>query len=72
MKSRLAKRLLKLRVDEIEAKVRVQSTDADGNHMVVPVRLVASSMGGEWLKTSAFIERPDPVTGVTREFCVIG
>jgi len=72
LKSRLAKRLLKLRVDEIEAKVRVQSTDAEGNPMVVPVRLVASSMGGEWLKTSAFIERPDPVTGVTREFCVIG
>ena len=72
LKSRLAKRLLKLRVDEIEAKVRVKSTDEDGNPMVVPVRLVASSMGGEWLKTSAYIERPDPVTGVTREFCVIG
>jgi acetyl-CoA carboxylase/biotin carboxylase 1 len=72
LKSRLAKRLLKLNVDEIEAKVRVKSTDADGNSMIVPVRLVASSMGGEWLKTSAYIERPDPVTGVTREFCVIG
>ena len=72
LKSRLAKRLLKLRVDEIEAKVRVKSVDADGNEMVIPVRLVASSMEGEWLKTAAFIERPDPVTGVTREFCVIG
>lgn len=72
LKSSLATRLLKLNVDEIEAKVRVQTTDADGNAMVVPVRLVASSMGGEWLKTSAYIERPDPVTGVTREFCVIG
>lgn len=72
LKSRLANRLLKLRVDEIEAKVRVQSKDADGNLMVVPVRLVASSMGGEWLKTSAYVERCDPVTGVTREFCVIG
>jgi len=72
LKSKLAKRLLKLNVDEIEAKVRVKSTDANGNPMVVPVRLVASSMNGEWLKTSAYIERPDPVTGVTREFCVIG
>jgi acetyl-CoA carboxylase/biotin carboxylase 1 len=72
LKSKLAQRLLKLRVDEIEAKVRVKSVDEKGNSMVVPVRLVASSMQGEWLKTSAFIERPDPVTGVTREFCVIG
>jgi len=72
IKSRLAKRLLKLRVDEIEAKVRVKSVDEDGNAMVVPIRLIASSMEGEWLKTAAYIERPDPVTGVTREFCVIG
>mmetsp|Transcript_11790 Transcript_11790/g.25461 ORF Transcript_11790/g.25461 Transcript_11790/m.25461 type:complete len:2085 (-) Transcript_11790:120-6374(-) len=72
LKSRLAQRLLKLNVDEIEAKVRVKSVDEDGNSMVVPVRLIASSMEGEWLKTAAYIERPDPVTGVTREFCVIG
>lgn len=72
LKSRLAQRLLKLRVDEIEAKVRVMSVDEDGNPMIVPVRLVASSMEGEWLKTAAYIERPDPVTGVTREFCTIG
>jgi len=72
LKSRLAQRLMKLRVDEIEAKVRVKSVDEDGNDMVIPVRLVASSMEGEWLKTTAYIERPDPITGVTREFCVIG
>ena len=72
LKSRLAQRLLKLRVDEIEAKVRVRSVDNDGNPMIVPVRLVASSMQGEWLKTAAYIERPDPITGVTREFCTIG
>jgi len=72
LKSRVAKRLSKLRVDEIEAKVRVKSVDADGNEMIVPVRLVASSMEGEWLKSSAYIERPDPVTGVTREYCLIG
>jgi len=72
LKSKLATRLLKLRVDEIEVKVRVMSTDADGNPVIEPVRLVASSMEGEWLKTSAFSERPDPVTGVTQEFCVLG
>jgi len=72
LKSRLATRLLKLRVDEIEVKVRIATTDDDGKAMVTPVRLVASSMEGEWLKTTAFIERPDPVTGVTREFCIIG
>merc|ERR1711966_234917 len=72
LKSILAQRLLKLNVDEIEVKVRVQSVDEDGNALTVPVRLVASSMEGEWLKTAAFIERPDPVTGVTREFCIIG
>ena len=72
LKSKLADRLLKLRVDEIEVKVRIESTDDNGNPIVTPVRLSASSMEGEWLKTSAFIERPDPVTGVTREFCVLG
>jgi acetyl-CoA carboxylase/biotin carboxylase 1 len=72
LKTKLARRLTKLRVDEIETKVRVTSTDEDGNSVVVPVRLVASSMQGEWLKTSAYIDRPDPVTGVTRERCVIG
>ena len=72
LKSKLAQRLTKLRVDEIETKVRVTTKDEDGNPVVVPVRLVASSMEGEWLKTSAYIDKPDPVTGVTRERCVIG
>lgn len=72
LKSKLAKRLLKLRVDEIEVKVRIASTDEEGKPVIQPVRLVASSMEGEWLKTSAFSERPDPVTGVTTEYCLIG
>ena len=29
-------------------------------------------MEGEWLKTSSFMEDPDPVTGVTKEFCILG
>jgi len=68
IKTRLAPRLLKLRVDEIEVKMRAR-TGKDG---VVPVRLIASSMGGEWLKTQAYVERPDPVSGEGREFCTIG
>jgi len=72
LKSKLATRLLKLRVDEIEVKVRVKSTDSDGNSLIQPVRLIASSMGGEWLKCSAWIETPDPITGVSTQFCTIG
>jgi len=72
LKSRLAQRLLKLRVDEIEVKVRVQGQSENGESIITPVRLIASSMEGEWLKTTAYVERPDPVTGVTQEFCVLG
>lgn len=71
LKSRLAQRLLKLRVDEIEVKVRISSTDENGDSIIQPIRLVASSMSGEWLKTKAYLEYPDPVTGVTQEFCEI-
>lgn len=72
LKSRLAQRLLKLRVDEIEVKIRVQDKAENGEPVITPVRLIASSMEGEWLKTVAYVERPDPVTGVTQEFCVLG
>jgi acetyl-CoA carboxylase/biotin carboxylase 1 len=72
LKSRLAQRLLKLRVDEIEVKVRIKSVDEEGEPYIIPIRLVASSMNGEWLKTAAYEENPDPVTGVTTEFCEIG
>ena len=66
LKSQLATRLLKLRVDEIEVKIRLKNGDD-----IQTVRLVASSMEGEWLKASAYIERADPASGVTKEFCVI-
>ena len=72
LKSQLATRLLKLRVDEIEVKVRIQTAGSDGKPVVQTVRLVASSMEGEWLKTTAFLEKPDPITGVTSEYCIIG
>jgi acetyl-CoA carboxylase/biotin carboxylase 1 len=71
LKSKLANRLLKLRVDEIEVKVRVATMGQDGNREIQSLRLVASSMEGEWLKNVAYLEKPDPVTGVTREYCTI-
>jgi acetyl-CoA carboxylase / biotin carboxylase 1 len=71
LKSHLATRLLKLRVDEIEVKLRVASKGEDGSSIVQNVRLVASSMEGEWLKPTAYLENPDPVTGVTAEYCLL-
>jgi acetyl-CoA carboxylase/biotin carboxylase 1 len=72
LKSRLAQRMLKLRVDEVEVICRLASTDADGNDTVQPVRLIASSMEGEWLKTVAYTDNPNPISGVATEFCIIG
>jgi acetyl-CoA carboxylase/biotin carboxylase 1 len=71
LKSQLAPRLLKLRVDDIEVKVRVSSTGEDGEAKTQSLRLVASSREGEWLKPAAYLERPDPFTGVTKEYCQI-
>merc|ERR1719247_3722725 len=65
--SRYATRLLKLRVDEIE--VRAHATTADGSRQAV--RLVASSMSGQWLKTDGFLEYLDPLTGDTQSYCTL-
>ena len=65
--SRHATRLLKLSVDEIE--VRAHATGADGKRQAV--RLVASSMAGQWLKTDGYLEYLDPITGVTQAYCSI-
>ncbi|GMH72279.1 hypothetical protein TrLO_g4355 [Triparma laevis f. longispina] len=71
LKSRFATRLLKLRVDEIEVKLRIKAVE-NGKPVIKPVRLIASSMSGEWLKVSAYNEYPDVITGVTQEFCALG
>jgi len=68
LKSQLATRLLKLRVDEIEVKVRLESKEGGKTQSL---RLVASSVEGEWLKPAVFLEKPDPVTGVPKEFCLV-
>lgn len=113
-----ATRLLKLGVDEIEVKVRVQVEQEDGRYdrhqsqatrplpahplphcpsptpsplahrllllnapslsccascspAIQPVRLMASSMTGEFLRADAYVEYPDPITGMTKQFCSI-
>lgn len=70
LKSQLAQRLLRLRVDEIEVKFRVASTGEDGP-ITQNVRLVGSSMDGAWLKPSAYIETPDAVSGLAKEYRLI-
>jgi acetyl-CoA carboxylase/biotin carboxylase 1 len=67
--AKYATRLLRLKVDEVEVKVRVASGTGQGE--VQAVRLVASSMGGRWLDRSAFLEYPDPLTDVTVQVCPI-
>ena len=71
LKSKLASRLLKLRVDEIEVKLRLASTAEDGSPITQDLRLVASSIDGQYLTPNAYLENPDPVTGVTTEFCLL-
>jgi len=62
--AKYATRLLKLRVDEIEVKIRVQ-----GEEGFIPVRLIASSSTGGWLTREAYREYLDPVTGQTEQYC---
>lgn len=52
-----ATRLLTLRVDEIEVKLRVDNEAHDGEAM--PVRVLASSLDGQWLKARG--ETPSPL-----------
>jgi acetyl-CoA carboxylase/biotin carboxylase 1 len=72
-----AARLLTLRLDEIEVRVRLMPmavTAAGGVHSMcaTPLRLVASSMGGQWLQVEAFQENLDPVTGEPTLLCKPG
>ena len=52
-------------------QLRLKATE-NGKETIKPVRLIASSMSGEWLKVSAYNEYPDKITGVTQEFCSLG
>ncbi len=50
-----------------QVKARI-TYSVDNTRYTQPIRLVASSTSGEWLKSSAYLEYPDPVTGVTRQY----
>eukprot|EP01040_Poterioochromonas_malhamensis_P025709 gene25709-32132_t len=65
-----ATRLLELRVDEIEVKLRV--LDEKDPSRFVPIRLIASSSTGGWLTREAYIETVDPITGQTVQYCTVG
>lgn len=67
--SKYATRLLKLRVDEIEIKLRVDDKNAGG---AIPIRLIASSSTGGWLTREAYREYLDPITNQATQYCTIG
>jgi acetyl-CoA carboxylase/biotin carboxylase 1 len=64
--SKYATRLLNLRVDEIE--IRAHATEGSGQQAI---RLMASSMSGQWLKTDGYLEFLDPTTGETQSYCEV-
>ena len=66
MIAKYATRLLNLRVDEIEVKLRCRM----GNE-VVPLRLISSSSSGGWLSRDAYREYIDPITGQTVNYCTV-
>jgi acetyl-CoA carboxylase/biotin carboxylase 1 len=71
--SKYATRLLKLRVDEIEVKIRVLdgTVGTGGTSAAVPVRLIASSFTGGWLTREAYREYLDPITGQSQQYCTL-
>jgi len=65
-----ATRLLSLRVDEMEIKLRIADPEtADEGQEAVPLRLMASSLAGQWLQIDAYKDQLDPVTGAAVRFC---
>lgn len=65
--AKYATQLLRLRVDEIEIKLRVQ----DEKLGPIPVRLIASSSNGGWLTREAYREYLDPITGQSINYCTM-
>jgi acetyl-CoA carboxylase/biotin carboxylase 1 len=63
--SRESASLLARRVDEIEIRVRVGKEK-------VPLRLMATSMSGQWLKVDMYKEYLEPTTGKAEQFCMLG
>jgi len=65
-----ATRLLSLKVDEIEIKLRLEDASFGSDvGEAVPLRLMASSLAGAWLQLDAYKDQLDPVTGAAVRFC---
>jgi len=65
-----AERLIRLRVENIELRTRLQLTDASGNTSTKPVRFWTSPASTEssFWQTDVYVESINPVTGVTEDF----
>ena len=62
--------LLQRQVDEVEIRFRI--AEAPGSPVQVPVRIMATSMSGQWLKVDVYREYLDPLTGKATQFCMLG
>lgn len=67
MVSKYATRLLNLRIDEIEIKLRI----IDPVLGPIPLRMMATSTLGGWLTREVYREYLDPITGQTLQFCAL-
>jgi acetyl-CoA carboxylase/biotin carboxylase 1 len=68
--SRNSTELLTQQVDEMEIRFRIaESLDSPAQ---VPVRIMATSMSGQWLKVDVYREYLDPQTGKATQFCMLG
>ena len=68
--SRNSTELLAQQVDEIEIRFRI--AENPGSPVQVPVRIMATSMSGQWLKVDVYREYLDPQTGKATQFCMLG
>ena len=68
--SRKSTELLAQQVDEIEIRFRI--AESPGSSVQVPVRIMATSMSGQWLKVDVYREYLDPQTGKATQFCMLG
>lgn len=50
--------------------LQVRTVEKEGTHPV-PMRIVASSRTGQWLKIDKYREFPEPITGMAMYFCTL-
>lgn len=68
--SRNSTELLARQVDEMEIRFRI--AENPGSPVQIPVRIMATSMSGQWLKVDVYREYLDPLTGKATQFCMLG